>query len=339
DYLAQKAKLFSSLGEAADKGIPKAAILNADEPASDYLARVSPVRPMTYGIEVPADIRARKLSPAGWGTAFALGTPLGELPLRLPLIGRFNVYNALAAAALGLSQGVDLASVVEALECFQGVPGRMELVQAGQDFTVVVDFAHTSAALERALEALRPHCRGRLTVVFGCPGERDRTKRPVMGEAAARLADFIVLTSDEPRSEEPIAIIREIEAGVKGAGRTLGRDYLVLPDRREALAGALGRARPGDVVLLAGKSHEDCIIYADRRVPWSDKQVALELLTGGQGKRQGSRVKGQAAAPGPVKGRGSRVKGQGPTLDPVGGQGSRVKGQGPTLNPAKRRPR
>ncbi|MDP2728729.1 MAG: cyanophycin synthetase, partial [Dehalococcoidia bacterium] len=112
----------------------------------------------------------------------------------------------------------------------------------------------------------------------GCPGERDRTKRPRMGEIAARLADFVILTSDEPRSEDPLAIIREIEAGVKHTDRLEGRDYRILPDRREALALALGRARAGDVVLLAGKGHEDCIIYGDRRIPWSDKQVAMELL-------------------------------------------------------------
>jgi len=282
DYLAQKARLFASLGEAAGKGIPKASILNADDPASDYLARLSPVRSLTYGIEAQAEVRAQGLSAAGWGTTFTLSTNRGETQVRLPLIGRFNVYNALAAAALGLSQGLELACIVEALEGFTGVSGRMERVDAGQEFTVMVDFAHTAGALEKALEALRPHCRGRLILVFGCPGERDRTKRPRMGEVAARLADLTILTTDEPRSEDPSDIIREIEAGVKASSRREGRDYLVLPDRREALAEALGRARTGDVVLLAGKGHEDCIIYADRRIPWSDKQVALELLAGGR---------------------------------------------------------
>lgn len=281
DYLAQKATLFASLGAAATKGISKASILNADDPAAEHLATVSPVRPVTYGIEAEADVRAHSLSASGWGTAFDLKTPQGETAVRLPLIGRFNVHNALAAAALGLSQGLDLARIAEALEGFQGVSGRMEPVDGGQDFTVLVDFAHTAAALEKALEALRPHCRGRLIVVFGCPGERDRTKRPRMGEVAARLADRIILTSDEPRSEEPLQIIREIEAGVRASGRIEGRDYLVFPDRREALAEALGHARTGDVVLLAGKGHEDCIIYGDRSVPWSDRRVAMDILAGG----------------------------------------------------------
>lgn len=280
DYLSQKAKLFASLGETVDKGIPKASILNADDPASDYLASISPVRLLTYAIDAPADVRALRLSPSGWGTAFVLLTPQGEIPVNLPLIGRFNVYNALAAAALGLSQGIGLASIREALEWFHGVPGRMELVEAGQGFTVVVDFAHTAGALEKALEALRPHCREKLTVVFGCPGERDRTKRPVMGAVAARLADFVILTSDEPRSEDPEAIIREIEAGVQAQGQADGRDYLVLPDRREALAYALARAGDGDVVLLAGKGHEDSIIYGEKSIPWGDRRVALEILTG-----------------------------------------------------------
>lgn len=278
DYLANKARLFQSLASAAGKGISKSAILNSDDPASSYLREASPVAPLTYGIEGEADVRASGLEPAGWGTSFELSTPAGRTAVSLPLAGRFNVYNALAAAALGLSQGIGLEDIKKALEAFQGVPGRMERVDAGQDFTVVVDFAHTAGALEVALQALRAQCSGRLIAVFGCPGERDRTKRPVMGEVAARLADFVVLTSDEPRSEDPVAIIEEIEAGVKAAGRVRGQDYLVLPDRREALAAALGRARSGDVVLLAGKGHEDCIIYGDRSIPWSDKLVALDLL-------------------------------------------------------------
>ncbi len=278
DYLSHKAKLFASLGSAASKGIPKTAILNADDPASEHLALVSPVEPLTYGIDASADVRARDLSPAGWRTAFTLTTPDGEGQVKLPLIGRFNVYNSLAAASLGLSQGVDLKVIKEALESFTGVPGRMERVDAGQDFAVLVDFAHTAGALEVALASLRTHCKGRLMVVFGCPGERDRTKRPIMGQVAARLADFLVLTSDEPRSEEPLEIIREIESGVKSAGKSEGRDYLVIADRREALSEALGRARAGDVVLLAGKGHEESIIYKDRSIPWSDRLVALELL-------------------------------------------------------------
>lgn len=278
EYLSHKGRLFASLSEAASKGVPKAAILNADDPASDYLARVTPVTPITYGIGAEADVRATGLSMAGWGTAFTMETPQGRTMVNLPLIGRFNVYNALAAAALGLSQGVELEVIKDALEAFEGVPGRMERVAAGQDFKVVVDFAHTAGALGVALEALRPYCAGKLTVVFGCPGERDRTKRPVMGQVAARLADFVILTSDEPRSEDPLEIIREIEAGVKLAGKTEGRDYVTLPDRREALTEALGRARSGDAVLLAGKGHEDCIIYEDRIVPWSDRLVALDLL-------------------------------------------------------------
>ncbi|MDP2663529.1 MAG: UDP-N-acetylmuramoyl-L-alanyl-D-glutamate--2,6-diaminopimelate ligase [Dehalococcoidia bacterium] len=278
EYLSYKGKLFTSLGVAADKGVPKAAIFNADDPASAYLARVTPVAPITYGIDAEADVRASGLSTAGWGTAFTMATPQERAVVNLPLIGRFNVYNALAAAALGLSQGMGLEMIKDALETFQGVPGRMERVDAGQDFKVVVDFAHTAGALGVALEALRPYCAGKLTVVFGCPGERDRTKRSVMGQVAARLADFVILTSDEPRSEDPLTIVKEIEAGVKLAGRTEGRDYVTLPDRREALAEALGRARSGDVVLLAGKGHEDCIIYGDRRVPWSDRLVALDLL-------------------------------------------------------------
>lgn len=280
DYLAQKARLFASLAEASDKGVPKAAILNVDDPASEYLAGVSPVKPLTYGIDNAADVQARELSPGTWGSNFTMVTPAGEMRVELPLIGRFNVYNALAAAAFGFSQGLALDDVRAGLEGFSGVPGRMERVDAGQDFGVFVDFAHTAGALEAALRALRPACRGRLIVVFGCPGERDRSKRARMGEVAARLADSVILTSDEPRSEDPLAIIREIEAGVLAAGKREGLDYMVKPDRREALTEALGRAGTGDVVLLAGKGHEDCIIYADRRIPWSDRDVSLELLRG-----------------------------------------------------------
>jgi UDP-N-acetylmuramoyl-L-alanyl-D-glutamate--2,6-diaminopimelate ligase len=195
-----------------------------------------------------------------------------------PYVGEFNVANCLAALAACASQGVPLAVLVAGLARAPRIPGRMELVDAGQPFAVVVDYAHTADSLQRVLQVLRPLTPGRLLAVFGSAGQRDTAKRPAMGAVAARLADFFVLTDEDPRFEDRERILRDIAAGAEAAGAREGEHFVCLPDRRAAIAEALRRAGPGDTVLLAGKGHEQCIIYGDEQVPWDERQVAREVL-------------------------------------------------------------
>jgi UDP-N-acetylmuramoyl-L-alanyl-D-glutamate--2,6-diaminopimelate ligase len=278
EYLAAKGRLFSMLEQAADKGVEKVAVLNADEPAATYFAGLTRARVMTYGVEKAADLWATDVSPTEWGSRFRLRTQGSELEVSVGLPGLFNVYNSLAAAAVALSQGMSLAAVKDALESFPGVPGRLERIDEGQPFTVVVDFAHAPEALRRVLAFLRQRCQGQLIVVFGCIGERDRPRRAGMGLAAAELADFAVLTNDNPFQEDPQAILAEIAQGLEKAGRHEGHHFVRIPDRREAIAHALAMAVEGDVVLLTGKGHEQSITIGDTVIPWDERRVARELL-------------------------------------------------------------
>jgi len=285
EYRAAKGRLFRLLGEAADKGVPKTAVLNADDPASDYFRHLSAASVVTYGLEAPADVMARAVRAEGLAMSFELVGAFGAVPVKTRLAGRYNVYNCLAAAAVGLSQGLSAEEVKRGLESVSGVPGRMEIIDAGQPFSVVVDIASTPQALTNVLGVLRTAClpvgqtgRGRLWAVFGCAGERDPGRRDGMGRAAGRLADFVVLTNEDPRSEDPDAIIEAIAAGLRDAGRREGDDFVRVPDRRQAIAYAFERAGDGDVVLLAGKGSEQTMVFGDQHVPWDERAVARELL-------------------------------------------------------------
>jgi UDP-N-acetylmuramoyl-L-alanyl-D-glutamate--2,6-diaminopimelate ligase len=285
EYRAAKGRLFRLLGEAADKGVPKTAVLNADDPASDYFRRLTAASVVTYGLEAPADVMARAVRAEGLAMSFELVGAFGAVPVKTRLAGRYNVYNCLAAAAVGLSQGLSAEEVKRGLESVSGVPGRMEIIDAGQPFSVVVDIASTPQALTNVLGVLRTAClpvgqagRGRLWAVFGCAGERDPGRRDGMGRAAGRLADFVVLTNEDPRSEDPDAIIEAIAAGLREAGRREGDDFVRIPDRRQAIAYAFERAGDGDVVLLAGKGSEQTMVFGDQHVPWDERAVARELL-------------------------------------------------------------
>ncbi|MFH1485694.1 MAG: UDP-N-acetylmuramoyl-L-alanyl-D-glutamate--2,6-diaminopimelate ligase [Chloroflexota bacterium] len=277
-YLRDKGRLFEMLSEACNKGIDKVSILNADDAASDYLRRLSPLKVIDYSVERTASVMARDIRLSGSGTSFTAVTPMGNTRLEMKLGGIFSVYNSLAAIAVAVSQKVSLAVTKEALESMGGVPGRMEQIDLGQPFTVIVDYAHTPAALEKMLGILRPLAKGKMLVVFGCAGERDKARRPGMGKVAGRLADFSVVTNEDPRSEDPVAIIDEIEVGLKSAGRQANTDYARVVDRRDAIRYAFEKASPGDLVLLAGKGHEKCIIAGNERVPWDDREVARETL-------------------------------------------------------------
>lgn len=278
NYRRAKARLFEMLSTAYDKGIPKAAVLNADDDAYEFFRACSPKTVLSYGVEGEADVMAQGLRLSAAGSIFTAVTPSGSIDIKLRLPGAFNVYNALAALGTGLTQEIPLDSIAAGLESVAGVPGRMERVDEGQPFAVIVDYAHTPDALTKVLATLRPLTRGKLMAVFGCMGDRDQGKRPIMGRIASELADFFILTNEDPASEEPEAIVDEIEAGAVAAGRVRGQHYLKIIDRREAIRTAFERARPGDVVLLSGKGHEHSMIVGEEQIPWDDRQVARELL-------------------------------------------------------------
>ena len=261
-YFAAKALLFTP--EQTEH-----AVLNADVPEASRLRR-DDVPSTTYGVAEDADVRARdvELSVAG------VGFRVGDVGVRSLLRGAFNVSNALAAFATARTLGIDDEAIVRGIGELSGVPGRMETVDAGQDFLVIVDYAHTPDGVENVLRAARPLARDRVIVVLGCGGDRDRAKRPLMGRAATSLADLSVITSDNPRSEDPLAIIAEIEPGAREGG---GR-YVVEPDRRLAIRQAFAEARAGDTVVIAGKGHETGQEFADRTIPFDDRVVAREEL-------------------------------------------------------------
>ena len=289
-YRQDKGILFEALSEREPKPFlkfPKTAILNADDPNADYFRqraqtaadrRGIELRVLTYGVRAGADVRATEIVSDARHLEYTAVTATGSVRLRLNLPGGFNVYNSLAALTVGLSQGVSLEEARRGLEGVQGVPGRMEKIDEGQPFAVIVDYAHNPDSLEQVLKTLRPLTPGRLMVVFGSAGERDLAKRPVQGAIAARLADFAVFTNEDPRLEDANAIIDEIAAGAEEVGWQEGHQFLKIADRRAAIEAVIERAAPGDTVLLAGKGHESCVIIGTEKVPWDEREEARRAL-------------------------------------------------------------
>jgi UDP-N-acetylmuramoyl-L-alanyl-D-glutamate--2,6-diaminopimelate ligase len=269
NYRAAKAMLFEEA---------PLAILNADDPSAAYFRERARGRVITYGVEADADVRASGLVADGAGTTFHVTVPGWTGSVRVPMPGAFNVHNALAAMALAHAEELDLAAAAEAIGASRGVPGRMETVDEGQPFAVVVDYAHTTDSLGKVLRVLRPLASGRLIAVFGAAGERDPTKRAPMGRVAAELADIVVVTDEDPRLEDPRAINEQIADGARSAGARDGERLFVIQDRAAAISHAVGMAGSGDVILLAGKGHEGSIIYADGSHPWDEKQAARDAL-------------------------------------------------------------
>ncbi len=278
-YLAAKGLLFEMLDAPTAKRFPRVAVLNADDAASVYLRERSKAPALTYAIDSDADLRAADVVGEDGGLAFRVRFGGEVVAARLPLVGRFNVANGLAAVGVALSQGSALADAAAALASFPGVPGRLESIDCGQPFRVIVDIASTPAALESVLVALRPLTAGRLSVVFGAAGGRDAARRFGLGEVAGRLADRAVVTNEDPRDEAPEAIFAAIEAGLAGAGRQRGVDYYVEAEREKAMQLAFKEARAGDTVLLAGKATETTMVFAGGEArPWDERAVARALL-------------------------------------------------------------
>jgi len=281
-YLAAKLMLFRDYPAMSAK--PFVAVINADDPSAALIVREvllvrdfksRTIRTLTFAIENAADLTASNIVVTDRSVNFDMAYHGQSVPIRLEIGGFFNVYNALAAAAAALGLGVGLDTIVRGLAAAHRVPGRFESVECGQDFGVIVDYAHTPDELENVLRTAKSLTSKRLIAMFGCGGDRDRGKRPIMGGIGAELADVVVVTSDNPRTEDPEAIIAEVLTGISEADRPR---VTVRPDRREGIREAIVRAQAGDVVVIAGKGHEDYQIFADRTIHFDDREVATEVL-------------------------------------------------------------
>ena len=279
-YREAKASLIDLTAASRDKGIVKTTVLNRDDPSFAYLVDRPIARQLTYGIQMDADFKADRVDLIPEGLRLEASTPLGPLAVRLKLSGRWNAANALAAAAAGVAVGLTLDQIRDGLERFSGVSGRMERIDLGQPFAVIIDYAHTPQSLEKVLRELRPITKGKLIAVFGSAGDRDREKRPWMGEIAARLSDYAVFTNEDPREEDAMTILGEIAAGADEVGWKEGENYARIEDRRQGIAQAVRRARPGDTILLAGKGHERSILIGRGKEPWDERAVAEAAIRG-----------------------------------------------------------
>lgn len=276
EYFSAKRMLFEGCGTDS----PRAAVINVDDEYGQKLLQTSKghSKVLTYGW-TRGDLCAKSVEITSRGTRFDLVSPLGTLAIFSPLLGRVNVYNVMAAAGAAIARGCNPDAITKGVAALSHVPGRFQRVDCGQPFTLVVDYAHTDDALRNLTALAREFVtqggpQGRVITLFGCGGDRDRVKRPLMGEAAGRGSDFVVLTSDNPRSEDPLAIINDATVGLQRAGAK----YAIEPDRRAAIALAVQQARPGDIVLLAGKGHEKVQVSRARAVPFDDVEVAREVL-------------------------------------------------------------
>jgi UDP-N-acetylmuramoyl-L-alanyl-D-glutamate--2,6-diaminopimelate ligase len=276
-YRLAKRRLFELLAESPKP--TRTAVVNSDDPAGMSMVAGLDVDVLTFGLGAGARVRAVAHESSLDGIRMTVETPRGRVTLTSPLIGEHNVMNLLGAVGTGLGLGLEPQAIAQALGAVGTVPGRFEQVWAGHPFLVVVDYAHTPDALERVLTTARKLTRRRLAVVFGCGGDRDRTKRPIMGEIAARLCDWVWVTSDNPRSERPEAIIDEIVVGVRRAGAAPGR-VATEPDRARAIRAVLGWAEAGDTVVIAGKGHETYQIVGADVLPFDDREVARRILSG-----------------------------------------------------------
>ena len=268
-YLAAKSKLFQSLSPAST------AVINKQSPYAQQIAQSTKAKSLFYAVDEPADLSAHINSIDIAGTSFTLRYQGQSLTIKTPLLGRYNVANHLAAAGLCLAAGLDIKTIARGLGSLNAIPGRLENVKSDAPFTVLVDYAHTDDALNNVLSTLKPLCKARLIVVFGCGGDRDKTKRPRMAKVTEQFADFIIVTSDNPRTENPDDIISQIVAGFTDPKSP---KIKVEPDRKKAIAIAIESAAPKDVVLIAGKGHENYQIIGSQKFPFSDKSLALELL-------------------------------------------------------------
>ncbi len=275
-YLDAKLTLFKYYPNATSKGF--VACLNADDPSFKKVQQVYNGRSVTFAVNAKADVTAADVKVSADTVSFDMQVPDGEkIQLCVPLGGYFNVYNALTAASVAVAMGIDAGTIKAGLEKAKAVPGRFEYIDRGQGFGVIVDYAHTPDELENVLQTASKLTKGRLIAVFGCGGDRDRGKRPLMGEIASQIADYIVVTSDNPRTEDPEKIISDIFEGIDSVDR---KKSVSITDRYEAIKKAICEACNGDLVVIAGKGHEDYQIFANETIHFDDREVASEILMG-----------------------------------------------------------
>ncbi|PLT34549.1 UDP-N-acetylmuramoyl-L-alanyl-D-glutamate--2,6-diaminopimelate ligase [Bacillus sp. V5-8f] len=271
-YKHAKSLFFSQLGNAFIQNRPKFAVLNADDEATEDFIKWTAAHILTYGIDRPADLRARDIAITAKGTEFTLETPRESRRIALKLAGKFSVYNVLAAIAASMCAGLELNQIIASIEDVEGVSGRFELVDAGQDFSVIVDYAHTPDSLENVLKTVRQFAKKKIFVVVGCGGDRDKGKRPIMAQIACDLATDPVFTSDNPRSEDPDSILQDMLAGATGS------TYKVIPDRKDAIGYAVSKAEKDDVIVIAGKGHETYQIIGNQTLEFDDRIAAKEAI-------------------------------------------------------------
>ncbi|GGE41331.1 UDP-N-acetylmuramoyl-L-alanyl-D-glutamate--2,6-diaminopimelate ligase [Pullulanibacillus camelliae] len=272
DYLHAKSLLFSQLGNIYDTTRKKAAVINNDDSAAAVLKEATAASLITYAIDASADVRAENIVISAKGTTFDLITPEGRFQVVMKLVGKFSVYNVLAAACACWLNGVTWETIIEAIANIEGVSGRFETVNAGQSFSVIVDYSHTPDSLENALLTIKEFAKGRILTVVGCGGDRDRTKRPLMADIAVRHSDQAIFTSDNPRTEDPERILKDMEAGVEKGS------YTTIVGRRDAIKHAVALAEENDIILIAGKGHETYQIIGTEVLDFDDRLEARQAI-------------------------------------------------------------
>jgi UDP-N-acetylmuramoyl-L-alanyl-D-glutamate--2,6-diaminopimelate ligase len=272
DYRRAKGLLFAQLGNTYHHQKPKFAVLNADDGATAEFIKNTAATVITYGIDQESDIMAKNITMTSSGTSFDLVTPLETVNVKMKLIGKFSVYNVLAATAACLVSNIPLSLIVKELEQIEGVAGRFEVVDEGQDFTVIVDYAHTPDSLENVLKTVKQFAKRNIYVIVGCGGDRDRTKRPIMAQIAAQYSTKAIFTSDNPRSEDPEQILEDMTRDLEAS------NYVSIVDRKEAIAYAIREAKTDDVILIAGKGHETYQIIGNQVLDFDDREIARHLI-------------------------------------------------------------
>lgn len=292
EYFESKSRLFTDFIARENGGF---AVINTDDSWGKRLLnlkfKIANCKFIRYSLKQDAEIRPAKASFSEKGIEASLNTPIGAINISSVLLGEYNLQNIMAAVGVGIGLALDKKTIEKGIAALKRVPGRLERIISEDGFQAVVDYAHTGDALERVIGALKPLAKKRLITVFGCGGDRDRGKRPVMGEIATRLSDFTIITSDNPRTEDPLEIIKEVEAGIKNYPKILDfkseitHGYTAIPDRHEAIIAAVNLAAAGDIILVAGKGHEDYQVIGDRQIPFEDTKeikAAMEVRYGSQ---------------------------------------------------------
>ena len=284
-YFQAKLRLFTECVDSGQKTRPKRALVNADDERASLILQHCSIPTWTYGLHAHADIRAEAVRLSMGGTEFLVNSPHGRLTIHSQLVGEHNVSNLLAAIGIGLEMGMTIPMIEDAAQSVAHVPGRFERIDEGQAFTVVVDYAHTEDALYRLLRAAQAITQGRIITVFGCGGDRDAGKRPKMGQVAARHSDLVMVTSDNPRTENPQTILTQIEQGIQSLLPEERCPYQIIPDRAEAIHAAVAEAKDGDLLLIAGKGHEDYQILGTTKIHFDDREEARKAIHRQMGSR------------------------------------------------------